>query len=98
VDIESGALVSSGPTTITFITRRDCTLCDEAHDRLLPAAARLGIGVDVVDVDTDPELLAAYGTAVPVVLSAQGKVLAAGPLSAWQARLAVWRARFGRGG
>jgi hypothetical protein len=90
--------MSRAPATITFVTRRNCSVCDEARDHLLPVAERRRLEVDVVDVDTDPELLAAYGAVVPVVLSSRGRVLASGRISARQARLVVLRARCGRSG
>jgi glutaredoxin len=54
-------------------TRRGCHLCDAALERLTAARTRHGFGLTVVDVDTDPELVARYDTCVPVV-TVNGKV------------------------
>lgn len=55
---------------IRFIlySRTYCHLCDDMLDALqaLPAAA--GLAVELVDVDADPALLAAYDELVPVLL------------------------------
>jgi glutaredoxin len=56
-------------------TRRGCHLCEAAEDMLaahLPAA-----GVELVDVDTHPDLQRRYGTRVPV-LTADGAVVLEG--------------------
>jgi glutaredoxin len=50
-------------TQVVLFSRQRCHLCDDAR-RALQAA---GIGFTEVDIDTDPVLLAEYGTSVPVV-------------------------------
>ena len=81
---------------LRFVTRQGCTLCESALEELRSAAAGR-IDIEVVDVDTNDELEARFGATVPVVLSASGDVLAAGPLNAWRARVLTWRARLGGG-
>jgi predicted thioredoxin/glutaredoxin len=54
---------------LTVVHRRDCELCEE----MLAGLAAFGVEmklppVDVVDVDSDPELLRRYGLDVPVLL------------------------------
>ncbi len=66
---------------ITFVTRDRCSICEDLYERLLTHTKRLGIDVVTVDVDTDPALLERYGHTVPVLLRADGMVLAAGRVS-----------------
>ncbi|WP_242453312.1 glutaredoxin family protein [Mycolicibacterium sp. P9-64] len=58
---------------VVLLTRAGCGLCDKAKDRLSAMAAELGFGFATTDVDAaadagDPELRAAYGDRLPVVL------------------------------
>lgn len=53
---------------LTLVSRRYCHLCHEMEQALLPLAAEFGFDVDIVDVDTDPELEALYDELVPVLL------------------------------
>jgi glutaredoxin len=48
-------------------TRSNCHLCERARDCLSKAQLRHGIVFSVKDIDTDPELVRAYGNCVPVV-------------------------------
>ncbi|WP_251342663.1 glutaredoxin family protein [Haloplanus halophilus] len=60
----------SGETaTVTVYTRADCHLCAEAIETVERVAASLGrpVDIDVVDVDTDPDLRERYGDRVPYV-------------------------------
>lgn len=52
---------------IVIYSRKQCHLCDEAKAAIAPAAARRGLAIEVVDVDSDPSLAAKYGLEVPVV-------------------------------
>jgi len=56
--------------TVTVYTREECHLCEEAIDtiRRVADSSRKGISLDIIDVDTDPELRAEYGERVPYVL------------------------------
>ena len=47
-----------------LLTRQNCHLCHEAELDLSAS----GIEFEIVDVDTDPELLGLYGDFVPVLL------------------------------
>ncbi|GBE25823.1 MAG TPA: glutaredoxin family protein [Actinobacteria bacterium] len=71
----------TGSPHITFVTRDRCSICEDLHERVLAHTKRLGIDVVTVDVDTDPALLERYGHTVPVLLRADGTVLAAGRVS-----------------
>jgi thiol-disulfide isomerase/thioredoxin len=45
-----------------------CHLCDDMHAALAPFAAAAGARVDVIDVDSDPALVARYDELVPVLV------------------------------
>lgn len=49
-----------------FYTRQDCPLCDEAYALLLEYEEELP-PLQMVDIDTHPELVVKYGTWVPVL-------------------------------
>lgn len=60
---------------LTLITRQGCHLCEEASNDLARLLARFTelhpdkpYTVDVVDVDSDPELVSKYSEEVPVLL------------------------------
>jgi glutaredoxin len=59
--------------TVTVYTRAQCCCCHKAIDVLNEAQKRFGFRIDLVDIDSDPELVAQYDTEVPVVL-VDGKV------------------------
>jgi len=50
-------------TNVVLYTRAGCHLCEEA----LAVLERHGLTVRTVDVDLDSQLVASYGTCVPVV-------------------------------
>ena len=54
---------------VTFYTRRDCPLCDEADASVRAAISMYGLAVTmtVIDVDTDPALRARFTDDVPVI-------------------------------
>jgi glutaredoxin len=62
-----------GHLTVTVYTRAGCCCCHTALDLLNTYRRRHGFAVETIDVDTDPALASAYGTAVPVV-AVKGKV------------------------
>lgn len=62
---------------VTFLTRRRCSLCEEALPRVQSTARRLGFEVAVTDVD-DAGLSGRFGSRVPVVLGPGGEELASG--------------------
>jgi glutaredoxin len=56
---------------VTLYTREDCSLCVVARETIESVAADLdgvAVALDVVDVDTDPDLADEYGERVPYVL------------------------------
>ena len=54
---------------VTFYTRLNCALCDEANASVRAAIARHGLSVTMtmIDIDTDPELRARFTDDVPVI-------------------------------
>ncbi len=56
---------------LTVYSRAWCHLCDELCAALAPLAARYGVPVDVIDVDSDPSLDEQYGEQVPVVFAGE---------------------------
>ena len=52
---------------ITLYTRVGCYLCEEAERVLREEQALAGFGLELVDIDRDPELVRRYGVRVPVV-------------------------------
>jgi glutaredoxin len=54
-------------TVVTLYTRASCHLCDDAHVLLEREQRRYRFQLELVDVDTSPELVAQYGEWVPVV-------------------------------
>lgn len=53
---------------LTLYTRVGCHLCDDVKDVLDAVRTEVPFELDVVDIDTDPSLVAAYGWEIPVVL------------------------------
>ena len=74
--------------TITFYTRADCHLCEDARAEL----DRLRFVYDAIDIDADPDLARRYGERVPVI-EAGGRVLAEGNLTGVPLRALLKKAR-----
>ena len=55
-------------TEVQFYTREGCHLCDEALAVVERVRAELPFALEIVDVDSDPELARRYGWDVPVVV------------------------------
>ena len=53
---------------IEIYSRPGCHLCDEAKAVIEPLTQRYALQLTVTNVDSTPELRAAYGTEIPVVL------------------------------
>jgi glutaredoxin len=60
---------------LTLITRQGCHLCEDASNDLARVIARFTelhpdkqYSVEVIDVDSDPELIVRYSEEVPVLL------------------------------
>ena len=59
--------------SVTLYTRVGCHLCDVVKEQLDAAQSQRPFALEVVDVDTRPELVAQYGDKVPVVMVAGRK-------------------------
>jgi len=55
--------------TLTLLTRAYCHLCDEMLAAVRPIAASHAASIEVLDVDADAALEAAYGEFVPVLFA-----------------------------
>lgn len=64
--------------SIQFVTRTGCHLCDQAEPVVRAVAGRLGVAVKILDIDSDDDLIRRYSLRVPVVLDADGAVVAEG--------------------
>jgi glutaredoxin len=58
---------------VTVYSRQGCGCCDKAMAVLADFGRRHRLNVSIVDVDTDPALIAAHGEHVPVV-AIEGKI------------------------
>jgi predicted thioredoxin/glutaredoxin len=57
------------PSRLTVVHREGCDLCDEMVLELQALGRTLTLPpIDIVDVDSDPELLRRHGVHVPVLL------------------------------
>lgn len=52
---------------VTLFTRVGCHLCDEAKQVIESAGKRAAFQLDVVDIDSHPELKRMYNEEVPVI-------------------------------
>ncbi len=65
--MSEAAAASGGGAALTLASRAYCHLCDEMLAELRPLAAAHGASIEVVDVDADPALEAAWGDSVPAL-------------------------------
>jgi predicted thioredoxin/glutaredoxin len=57
------------PARITVVHRQECELCEEMLTQLAALGRQIELPpVEVLDVDSDPELTRRYGLNVPVLL------------------------------
>jgi hypothetical protein len=68
----------AAPPALRILTRPGCHLCDEMKARVAPIVARVGGSLAEVDVDSDPVLSERFGLQIPVLLDAEGRVVAKG--------------------
>lgn len=52
---------------VRLLSRNDCHLCDVAKGRIESAGTRVRFRLEIVDIDSDPDLAARYGERIPVV-------------------------------
>lgn len=65
---------------VKFLTRPGCLLCEEALPLVRGEVRRAGYELQVVDIESDDDLLAEYGLRIPVLLGPDGAVVAEGPI------------------
>jgi hypothetical protein len=58
----------------TLFFREGCSLCEAMLDELEPYRRRPGFELELVDVDTSPELMNQYGAYVPVLVGPEGEI------------------------
>ena len=79
---------------VTFLTRRECRLCEQARPLVAAAVRRLSGQLIELDIDSYPDLISRFGARIPVVLSADGEVVAEGRIDDERAlRRSLKRAR-----
>ena len=59
--------MSERPIKVDIYSRPGCHLCDEAKDVVERVQQRMAFAVNVVNIETDRALDAAYGNEIPVV-------------------------------
>ncbi|MFI5198134.1 MAG: glutaredoxin family protein [Thermoanaerobaculia bacterium] len=64
------------PPALRLLSRSGCHLCEEMKAVVEPLVLSLGGTLEVVDVDSDPALAARWGNEIPVLLNAEGRVVA----------------------
>jgi glutaredoxin len=75
---------------ITFYTRKDCPLCDEAAHLLQRLALEFGLEVEEVDIETDAALLERYKESIPAI-ALDGEPLLSAPLDEPRVRMVLTR-------
>ncbi len=59
---------------LILYVRRDCHLCADMHRDLLELGTRLPFAVELVDIDSDVDLVARYGHKVPVLVGGDEEI------------------------
>jgi len=67
---------AGAPPALRLLSRPGCHLCDEMRAAVLPLVTSLGGTLVQVDVDSDPVLSERFGREIPVLLDAEGRVVA----------------------
>lgn len=62
-------------TRLILYSRPECGLCQDLEQELRAFQAELGFAVSVVDIDRDPALVERWGTRVPVLTTADGRLI-----------------------
>ena len=81
---------------LRYVTREGCQLCAKGAQVVTKAARWAGLAVEIVDVDSDRELLELYGNRIPVVLDGSGRIIVEGRIRPFDAARAVFRVRLRR--
>ncbi|HET7569363.1 MAG TPA: glutaredoxin family protein [Gammaproteobacteria bacterium] len=59
---------------LTLYSRAGCHLCEAMQQELAARCAGRGVQIEVVDVDSSPELARRYGLRVPVLAGVDGEL------------------------
>jgi glutaredoxin len=54
--------------SVEIYSRPGCHLCEEAKETIERVRRRVGFGLRVIDIETEPELEKQYGEEIPVVV------------------------------
>lgn len=60
--------------SLTLYSREGCHLCDIMHTELAELCAGRDVQINVVDIDSSPELAERYGLRVPVLVGVDGEL------------------------
>ncbi|BEV71467.1 MULTISPECIES: glutaredoxin family protein [unclassified Paludibacterium] len=60
--------------TLTLYFREYCSLCHQMLAELAPWRAQYGFGLEVVDVDEDPQLTERFDELVPVLMDGETEI------------------------
>jgi glutaredoxin len=71
---------------VKFLTRPGCHLCDAARPTVTSEAAKAGVEIEEIDIDSHPDLTRDFGLRIPVVIAPDGRVLAEGEIEARRLR------------
>ncbi len=80
---------------VKFLTRPGCHLCDEARPIVTSVAAKSGVEIEEIDIDSDPVLTRDFGLRIPVVTAPDGRVLAEGQIDSRRLRKELRREKVG---
>lgn len=67
---------SGAPLALRLLSRPGCHLCERLKATAEPLVRAAGGTLAEVDVDSDPALAARFGNEIPVILDAEGRVVA----------------------
>lgn len=59
---------------LVLYVRIDCHLCHAMHDDLLAWGEKLGFGLEIIDIDSDPWLVEQYDYKVPVLCEGEFEI------------------------
>jgi glutaredoxin len=71
---EDWRLAGATPRDVTFYTRPDCHLCEEARAAIAPVLAEFGAVLREVNIEEDPLLKERYAWDIPVIFIGARKV------------------------
>lgn len=88
-----GEIVIFSENPLRLVVSPGCHLCEEAEPVVRRVAQRYGLPLEIVDMDSDDELVRRYSLRIPVVLDAADRVVAEGTIEERHLRRTVKRLR-----